>query len=100
MATIIAFLALALLLTGVVATTVYAAPVIAGLKGDQDMDQTRDQVRLRDCSGEMHQTQERLQLRDGSCGCTENCQGGQTQTQNQLREQARNSIQNCLRLGQ
>ena len=99
MATIIGFLALAILLTGAIATTVYAAPIIAGPKGDQAMDQTRDQQQLRDCSGETLQSHERLQLRDGSCGCTQ-CQGNQTQTQNQLGEQAGNCVQNCFRCGQ
>jgi len=83
MKTIIAVLALTLLLTGVAITTAYAAPILAGTNGTQEKDQTQTQQRLR----------------DGSCGFGD-CQRNQTQTQDGLGEQTGNCFRNCFRNGQ
>ena len=76
MASTVAILVLALLITGVVTITLYAVPIIQQADAVQvkngDMMQSQTQRRLRDCSqsGEMTQNQERLQLRE----CAQNCE--------------------------
>jgi len=108
MATIIAFLALALLLTGAVTATAYAVPMVTGSNGDltQNGDGTQERLRTRDCSGDMLQTQERMQLREREqdCNSTGNGPNGQgspaeNQYQNRLCEQVRSRVQSCFETG-
>ena len=117
MATTLAIIVLALLVTGVATATVYALPIIQQANAAQaqngDMTQSQDRLRQRDCSqnGGMTQTQQRLQLRDctQTCDCT--CEGpcasnqgdseiatGNTY-QNQFCEQTCLCAQNRNRLG-
>ena len=117
MATTLAIIMLALLVTGVATATVYALPIIQQVNAAQaqngDMTQSQDRLRLRDCSqsGDMTQTQQRLRLRDcaQTCDCT--CEGpctcnqGNPETatgntyQNQFCEQTCLCAQNRNRLG-
>ena len=117
MATTLAIIMLALLVTGVAIATVYALPIIQQANAAQaqngDMTQSQDRLRQRDCSqsGEMTQTQQRLQLRECTQNCDCTCEGpcasnqGDSETaigntyQNQFCEQACLCTQNRNRLG-
>ena len=107
MATTLAILVFALLITGVATATVYALPVIqqADAAQTQNGDGPQSQTRLqeRDCSqtGEMTQTRERLQLRECAQNC--NCEGdctcnqGNSETANGEVYQYQFCEQTCLR---
>ena len=81
MATTLSIIVLALLLTGVAATTVSALPLISQVTAAQasngDGNQTQDQQQLqgRERKGDLTQTQDRLRLRDGSQNCNGQCEG-------------------------
>ena len=81
MATTLAILVFALLITGVATATVYALPIVQQATAAQaqngDMTQLQDRLRQRDCSqsGETIQSQQRLQLRDCSQNCDCTCEG-------------------------
>ena len=108
MATMLAVLALALLLTGAATATAYAAPILTRSQGNMNSDGTKDQTRLRtrDCSGakEMTQAGTMLQTREQARNCSGDCEceclgsGPNSEVgpeQNQYQSQA----QNCFGCG-
>ncbi len=116
MATTLAIVALALLLTGAATATVYALPVAPQVNGVQvqaqtqngDMDQTQDRLRLQDCDGNMTQAHDMLRVHSRDCAqnrtgegngnCnrdgSESITGHMYMHQNRLCEQVSTCIQN------
>ena len=114
MATIMAILPLALLLTGAITATAYAIPTLAQPNGDLNQDrestQTQDRLRTLDRDGNMSQTRQRMQMQECNRDCNGNClsngpngQGSPAQAENQYRnrlcEQANICVQGCLKSG-
>jgi len=105
MATAVAFLALALLVTGAVTATAYAIPIIAQASGDLDGEMMQDRLQMRDCHqdgnmtrmmGRMHmQSQDHAgpNLGNGHHG-GENSAPAQNQSRSSPSAQMRHCIQN------
>ena len=102
MATTLAILVFALLITGVATATVYALPVIQQVTAAQtqngDMMQSQSQLRQRECSqsGETVQLQQRLQLRECIQKCECMCEGTCTCNQSGSETANRETYQNQL----
>ena len=100
MATTFSIVVLALLLTGVAATTVYALPIISQVtaaqasNGEGIQSQGQQQLQDRGRKGDMTQTQDRLRLRDGSQNCNCICDGSGTSAQGSSEQTAGNMCQN------
>jgi len=108
MATMLAVLALALLLTGAATATAYAAPMLAGSQGNMNGKGTRDQDRLRtrDCSGaqEMTQAGTMLQTREQARNCSADCEceclvSGPNSEVGPVQNQYQSQAQNCFSCG-
>ena len=100
MATTLSIVVLALLLTGVAITTVYALPIISqataaqASNGDGTQTQNQQQMQDRERKGDMTQTQDRLRLRDGSQNYNCLCEGSGTSAQGSLEQTAGDMHQN------